>query len=243
MKLNCVVIDDEPLALKLLEDFGKRVPFLHLTASFSSPTQAVDYISSHPCDLVFLDINMPDINGINLLKKLDKDLLAVFCTAYSDNAVEGFELQVIDYLVKPYSFDRFLKAACKAQEQFILRKSFKGQMPPKNEENGFLFIKSEYSLVKVNIPEIILLEGLKDYIKIYTTTNTKALLTLQSLRSLEEKLPAEKFCRVHKSFIVNMSMIKSVQRNFIVLGEREIPMGNQYKDAFMQKVGDHSPGK
>lgn len=241
MKIKTVLLDDEPLALRLLEDFAKKVPFLSVQAAFTNPAEALLFIRENPVDLIFLDINMPDISGLNLLQQINTDILAVFCTAYPDFALKGFELQAVDYLVKPFPFDRFLKAACNAQEQFMLRKNYEEQSAKKGTEDDFIFIKSEYSLVKINTNEILFAEGLKDYIKIFTTSETKPILTLQSLRSLEEKLSPELFCRVHKSFIVNLAKIKSVQRNFIYIGEREIPVGNQYKDQFQSLLEKRMP--
>ena len=241
MKIKTVLIDDEPLALRLLEDFAKKVPFLSVQAAFTNPSEALIFIRENPVDLIFLDINMPDISGLNLLQQINKDILAVFCTAYPDFALNGFELQALDYLVKPFAFERFLKAACKAQEQFVLRKNFDKQQSNNSTGEEFIFVKSEYSLVKINTSEILFIEGLKDYIKIFSVNEPKPVLTLQSLRSLEEKLPSERFCRVHKSFIINLAMIKSVQRNFVLIADREIPIGNQYKDHFHSLLEKRMP--
>lgn len=243
MKINCVLIDDEPLALALLKDFASRIPFLNITGSFNSAQEALLFMKGNQVDLVFMDINMPDIDGFSLLKELGKEIMVVFCTAYHEYAVDGFNVKALDYLVKPYSFERFLRAACYAQENFILKQA-KGYLASNQKEiSNYLFVKSEYSLVKININEIVLLEGLKDYIKIYTTVNEKPILTLQSLRVLEEKLPPEYFFRIHKSYIINLRMVKSVQRNHVVIGEREIPLGNQFKEAFLAIIEKFTPGK
>ena len=243
MKLKSIAVDDEPLALKLMEDFIKKVPFIDLIGSFNSPLEAIQFIKDNDVDLLFLDINMPDISGIGMISSIEKPIQAIFCTAYPDFALEGFELKATDYLVKPFSFERFLKACCKAQEQYILKTSYESNSTNKQTELDYVFIKSEYSLIKLNIADIIFVEGLKDYIKIYSNNNAKPTLTLQSLRSLEELLPKEKFCRVHKSFIVNLNKIDSIKKNIITIGEKEIPIGNEHKDLFQSKIEKKIHGK
>ncbi len=243
MKLKSIAVDDEPLALKLMEDFIKKVPFIDLIGSFNSPLEAIQFIEDNEVDLLFLDINMPDISGIGMISSIEKPIQAIFCTAYPDFALEGFELKATDYLVKPFSFERFLKACCKAQEHHILKTSYESNSANKQTELDYIFIKSEYSLIKLNIADIIFVEGLKDYIKIYSTHITKPTLTLQSLKSLEDLLPKEKFCRVHKSFIVNLNKIDSIKKNIITIGAREIPIGNEHKDIFQSKIENKIHGK
>lgn len=240
MKIKCVIIDDEPLALQLMEKYASKVPFIEVLSTFTNPKEAQKFILNEQVDLLFLDINMPDINGIDLLKSIDKNTMAVFCTAYPDFALQGYELQVIDYLLKPFSFERFIKAAFKAQEHLTLKQSANHSKTQDNNTE-FIFVKSEYSLVKINVADIILLEGLKDYIKIYLNGNPKPILTLQSLRALEEKLSPNSFCRIHKSYIINLKHLQSVQKNTANINNREIPIGNQYKEAFLSIIEKNTP--
>lgn len=240
MKIKCVIVDDEPLALQLMENYASKVPFIELLSTFTNSKEALKFIENEPVDLLFLDIHMPDVNGIDLLKGIDKNTMAVFCTAYPDFALQGYELRVIDYLLKPFSFERFMKAAFMAHEQFALKKA-SAKKQTHELESEFIFVKSEYSLVKINVADIILMEGLKDYIKIFMVNNPKAILTLQSLRALEEKLPSNSFCRIHKSFIINLKYLQSVQKNSVNINNREIPIGNQFKDAFISIIERNTP--
>jgi DNA-binding LytR/AlgR family response regulator len=237
MKIRCIAIDDEAPALTLMENFAGKIPFLKMEATFTNPSRALEYIQAEQPELVFLDINMPDIKGTEFAKSLPTGTLFIFCTAYNEFAVEGFELKALDYLVKPFSFERFLAAVCQAQEQLMLRqKSAEGA-----DVNDFIFIRSEYSQVKLKIADIQFVEGLKDYIKVYSTGNPKPLLSLQSLRSLEEILPMNKFCRVHRSFIVNLDFVDSIQRNIVNIGNREIPIGSQFKEDLTRIIDRKSP--
>lgn len=240
MKIRCVIVDDEPLALQLMEKYASKVPFIEVINSFTNPKEAQEFIEKENVDLLFLDIHMPDVNGIDLLKGINKNTMAVFCTAYADFALKGYELQVIDYLLKPFSFERFMKAVFKAQEQFTLKNGH-AKKSTHEPEAEFIFVKSEYSLVKINVTDIILLEGLKDYIKIFMVNNPKPILTLQSLRALEEKLPSNSFCRIHKSFIINLKYLQSVQKNSAHINNREIPIGNQFKDTFISIIERNTP--
>jgi DNA-binding LytR/AlgR family response regulator len=235
MKIRCIAIDDEAPALALMENFSAKIPFLKMEGVFTDPMKALEFLRESAVDLVFLDINMPDIKGTEFAKSLPEGTVFVFCTAYNEFAVEGFELKALDYLVKPFSFERFLAAACKAQEQILLRKQ------PASDVNDFIFIRSEYSQVKVRIADIQFIEGLKDYIKVFVSGNSKPLLSLQSLRSLEEVLPPFRFCRVHRSFIINLDYVDSVQRNIVNIGDREIPVGNQFKDELSRIIENNSP--
>lgn len=237
MKIRCIAIDDEPPALKLIENFAGKIPFLQLLQTFTHPHEAVSFLRENDVDLVFLDINMPDVNGTALLKEFPSHVMTIFCTAYSDYAVQGFDLNAKDYLVKPFAFERFLEAACKVQEQLMLRKYAQSS----GSANDFIFIRSEYSLIRLPMQDILFVEGLKDYIKIVTRNETKPVLSLQSLRSVEAKLPPKMFCRVHRSYIVNLNHISSVQRNIIFIGEREIPVGNQFRDAFFRLIDERTP--
>lgn len=234
--MKCIIIDDEPLALELLEDFISKISFLELVASCSNGFEATTVLQENKIDLIFTDIEMPDFSGIDIIKSLDQKPMVVFTTAYSHYAVEGFNLNAIDYLVKPIPFHRFLKAATRAQKLLNLGNK---EEPLRNVVDEtipkFIFVKSEYENLKVNLGEIKYVEGLKDYIKIYANSE-KPILTLNSLKNFEEKLGQTDFIRVHKSFIVSLNHIHSVQRNRIVIDKKRIPIGLNYKDDFIKKI-------
>lgn len=234
--MRCIVVDDEPLALELMRNYISKVPFLELIATCGSAAEALVALKNNKTDLLFLDIQMPDITGVQLLKSLKEKPIVIFTTAYEEYALEGFNLDAIDYLLKPIPFDRFLKAVNKAQEYHSIRQN--NSIPPTFPEinEGFLFVKADYKIVKISIADIQFVEGLKDYIKIFTSASQKPILTLLSLKSIEEKLPARDFVRVHRSFIVSIPRINSIQRNRIFIGEKEIPVGEQYKEAFFSKI-------
>ncbi|WP_339663219.1 LytTR family DNA-binding domain-containing protein [uncultured Polaribacter sp.] len=234
--MNCIIIDDEPLALELLEDFISKVPFLKLIASCSNAFEAANVLQEHKIDLIFTDIEMPDFSGIDFIKSLDTKPMFIFTTAYSHYAVEGFNLNAIDYLVKPIPFHRFLKAATRAQNLLKL-KIEEEVIPVVNQETApqFIFVKSEYENLKINLDDIKYIESLKDYIKIHTHKE-KPILTLSSLKSFEEKLGKLNFIRVHKSYIVSLKHIYSVQRNRIIIDDNWIPIGLNYRDDFIKKI-------
>jgi DNA-binding LytR/AlgR family response regulator len=230
------VIDDENLALDLIEDDILKVPFLQLVKKCKSGIEALDVLQTEKIDLLFLDIQMPDISGIQFLKSLPHKPLVIFTTAYEKYALEGFELDVVDYLLKPYSFERFLKAVNKAQEHLSILE--KNPALPSAEEisfsNHFIFVKSDYKLVKIEIAEIQYIESLKDYIKIIV--GDKPVVTLSSMKAIEEKLVAPDFIRVHRSFMVNLRKIQYIHRNFVKVGDKEIPIGDNYKENFLQVI-------
>lgn len=227
-KLKCLAIDDEPFALKLIsEDIGK-IPFLQLLRACNSAQEASSFLDSNPVDLIFLDIQMPGINGIQFLKSLSKPPMAIFTTAYDHYAIEGFELEVIDYLMKPIPFERFLKAANRAKEHFILRNR-------PNEEKKFLFVHSEYRELKIDTADIEYIEGLKDYIKIFLSSQQHPILTRMNLKAAELRLPTETFCRVHNSFIVPLSKITSFQKSQLFIGKKVIPIGDKFAVPFLKK--------
>jgi DNA-binding LytR/AlgR family response regulator len=240
--IRCIAIDDESLALDLIEDNIRKVPFLELVKRCKSAYEAMEFIRYEKIDILFLDIQMPDISGIQFLKSLKNKPLVIFTTAYEKYALEGFELDVIDYLLKPFSFDRFLKAVNKAQDYIHLKEK------TTNDETGstikapagYIFVKADYKLVKINFIEILYIEGLKDYIKIYT--GGKPILTLLSLKLLEEKLPSPDFVRVHRSYIVAVNKIQFIQRNFIHIGDKEIPVSDNYKEQLLSIINQNKIG-
>ena len=236
--MNCLAIDDEPLALNVIREFCQKIGYVNLLATCTNPFEAIKWINVHDIDLIFVDIQMPNITGIEFIRTLEKPPLIIFTTAFPNYALEGFELNAIDYLVKPVSFERFLKAINKAYEMVMLRKNKVGAVKNPDEQisepSRYLMVKVEYKTVRIDLDQILYIEGLKDYIKIYT--GVKPILTKCTMKAMEEKLPGTRFIRVHKSFIVALSKIQSVENNRILIGEERIPVGNQYKGEFDKTI-------
>ena len=224
--LRCLAIDDEPLALELLEDNINQVPYLELAGKCNNALEALKFLQHQSVDLIFLDIQMPGLTGLQFIQSLPQRPLIILITAYEKFALEGFNLDVIDYLVKPVAFDRFLRACNKALELHNLKSK-----KPIGEPADYFFVNVEYSLVKVEFADIRWIEGLKDYIKIFLRSTSKPVVTRMSIKSLEEQLPTSKFIRVHKSYIVSIAAITSVRKNSVFIGTEEIPVGDNYKDA------------
>jgi DNA-binding LytR/AlgR family response regulator len=231
VKLRCVAIDDEPFALKLLADDIGKIPFLDLVATFSSPLSALEFLNSNSIDLLFLDIQMPVLKGTEFLRSLQNPPMVIFTTAFEQYALEGFELNVVDYLLKPIPFDRFLKAANKAYDLFALRQNKTG-----TSEASF-FVHSEYKEIKIFCNDILYIEGLKDYVKIFLRSQSRPILTRLNLKGIESKLPANQFCRIHNSFIVSLSKINSTQKQQVFIGEIAIPIGDRFAEDFRGKYG------
>lgn len=231
--LRCIAIDDEPFALELLADDIRKVPFLELTAVFSNPIDAFDSLKSGPIDLVFLDIQMPTMTGTQFLRSLTQPPMVIFTTAYQQYAVEGFELNVVDYLLKPIPFGRFVTACERALELFLLRKK-EDSLPPATER-GFFFVFSEYKEIKLFFDEILYVEGMKDYVKIFTVQHSKPILTRLNLKAMEVKLMPGRFCRVHQSFIVALDKITAFQKSKLRIGHLEIPIGQRFLESFEAK--------
>jgi DNA-binding LytR/AlgR family response regulator len=231
MKLRTIAIDDEPLALRLVSDYVSKTPFLELVGAFDNPLDAVDFLSNNGADLIFVDIQMPDLTGIEFARSLESAPKIIFTTAYEKYALEGFKLNAIDYLLKPFSYEEFLKAAQKARKQTELENGIPQSIEANNQ---FLFLKSEYKIRRINFNDILYIEGLKDYIKVYTVGEDKPVLSLSSMKALEQKLPEDKFMRVHRSFIVNLERIEVIERSRIIFGKTYIPVSDQYKDKFQE---------
>lgn len=223
--MTCIAIDDEPLALHLISEFASRISFLALQKTFTNPDEAVIWLQQNEVDLIFLDIQMPDINGVQFYKSLSKKPLVIFTTAYSEYAVEGFNVDAVDYLLKPFEYDRFLKAVFKAREYFEFLTNQELQM-------ASIFVKVDYQLMKINLKDIELVEGLDDYIRIHI--KPKPVLTLMTLKSLQEKLPPQEFVRLHRSYIVPVSKIESFGKSKIKVLGKEIPVGSSYGDVYQQ---------
>lgn len=241
--IRCIIIDDEPLAIGIIKSYCEDVGGLHVIGTFTNPLDATNILSKEKIDLVFLDIEMPQINGIDFLKTIDQKPLFIFTTAYPQYAIDGFELNAVDYLVKPIRFARFVKAINRAKELFELRNISKTKAGNVTSASGsttssdeFIFVKSEYDNIKIKLEDIKYIQGLKDYLKIHTQ-ESKPILTLMSFKSIESKLPTSNFLRVHRSFIVNVSSIDSIQRSKIVIDGIRIPLGDSYKEAFLKRVG------
>jgi two-component system response regulator LytT len=228
MKLNCVVIEDEPLAMGLISAFIEQTSFLHLFNTYSSAVTALAELKQEQVHLIFLDIQMPNLNGIELARKWHQPDPArqsriIFTTAYSQFAIESYRVDALDYLLKPFDYQDFLRAANKALayfEQLDSQKTIPG---------GHIFVRVEYQLVKIDLDDILFIEGLKDYIKIHLASSPKAILTLMTMKSLEEKLPSPRFARVQRSFIVALDKISAITKHMIRIGDAEIPIGEQYK--------------
>lgn len=236
--MKCVIIDDEPLAVELLEDFVRKIDSLELVSTFNNAIDAVSFINQNNVDLIFLDIQMPHFSGIEFLNTIEKKPLIIFTTAYSDYAVEGFNLGAVDYLVKPIPFHRFLKSVVRAQQILnpaaALQTIAETSTTPESEQD-FMFVRAEYENVKMNFSEILFIEGLKDYVKIYTTDN-KFTLTLISLIKLENLLSSKGFSRIHRSYIINIKHVKSIQKNKVLISDKRIPISESYKTAFFEKI-------
>jgi len=226
--INCVAIDDEPLALDLVEDFASKVPFLRMVATYNSGLDALELLNQQEIDLLFLDIQMPDISGMQFIKSLDNPPKVIFTTAYAQHAVEGFNVDAVDYLLKPFTFERFLKAANKA------RQLIQAEQSTSFSNDDYMFVKSGYDMVKVNYSDIQFIEGLKDYVKIHTAAKT--VIALLNMKSLEKSLPAS-FFRVHRSYIINFEFLESVGRRNVLVANKDIPLGDMYREQFMAKLG------
>lgn len=231
MKMRAIAIDDEPLALKLVVDYISKTPYLELAGAFDNPLDAVEFLARDDAELIFVDIQMPDLTGIEFIRSLESEHKIIFTTAYEKYAVEGFKLNAVDYLLKPFSYEEFLKAAGKARKLVEMESS---SAPTIEANNQFLFLKSEYKIRRINFNDILYIEGLKDYIKVFTAGEDKPLLSLNSIKSLEQKLPEDKFMRVHRSYIVNLDKIETIERSRIVFGKVYIPVSDQFKDKFQE---------
>jgi DNA-binding LytR/AlgR family response regulator len=230
-----LIIDDEPLAQRVIERFAENVPFLEIVAKCSSAIEAIDVLHNVEVDLLFLDINMPRLSGIDFLKTLKNPPLVIITTAYAEYAIQGYELDVVDYLMKPFAFDRFYKAIQKAEE--LIKGKSQRQVEikePEKQDDTFIFIKSSKKTYKVNLDEILYIEALGDYVKIYTTE--KMIISYQSLKNIETLLPSAMFPRVHKSFIIALSRIDLIEGNHVKIRERLIPIGTNFKGDFEKLI-------
>lgn len=227
--INTIAVDDEPLALRLVTGYIEKTPGLHLAGAFDNPLEASEFLNNNDVDLVFLDINMPDLSGIEFARIMEKGPKVIFTTAFEKYALEGYKLDVIDYLLKPFSYEEFLASVQKAERLIALeQKALMGI--DSNEE--FLFFRSDYKIKRIKFNDVLYIEGLKDYVKVYVQNSPKPILSISTLKLLETKLPAGKFMRVHRSFIVNLEKIDTIERGRIVFGRIYIPVSDQYKEKF-----------
>ena len=242
MIIKCAIVDDEPLAVELLASYVKKIPFLELCGKYSNATDALHGIGEEPVDLLFLDIQMPELNGLELSKMVPENTRIVFTTAFNQYAVDGFRVNALDYLLKPISYADFLEASNKALQWFQLVQQNEQQAqaaaPAPEEEQRSIFVKSEYKLLQIDLDDIRYIEGLKDYVKIYTEQSPHPILSLMNMKAIEQMLPASRFIRVHRSFIVQKSQIREIERNRIVFGDVYIPIGDSYKQAFQDFINN-----
>ena len=250
MKLTCAIIDDEPLAISLLESYVNKTPFLELAGKYNSAVNALPMLTKEPVDLLFLDIQMPELNGMEFSRILEAETRIIFTTAFSQYALDSYKVNALDYLLKPISYADFLKSANKALQWYELlregkadpRKDGQPTVPAVQSQTSIesIFIKTEYKLVQVELRKILYIEGLKDYIKIYTEDDTKPILSLMSMKAMEELLPSSRFIRVHRSFIVQKDKIRVIDRGRIVFDKTYIPISDSYKQVFQAFLDERS---
>jgi two-component system LytT family response regulator len=235
--IKCLVVDDEPLALNILEDYISKIPFLQLVKATTNPIEALTLVQDGSIDLVFLDVQMPELTGIQFLRIANGKAKVILTTAYPQYALEGYELDVIDYLLKPIAFDRFFKSVQKAQGIIMpAAKPVAPTQPAKQDDflSDFIFVKTEHKIQKVYLHDILFIEGLKDYVSIFTPA--ERVITLQGMKKMEDALPPRHFKRVHKSYIVSINKIDSIERSRIFIADKVIPVGDTYRDEFFKIV-------
>ncbi|MBO5865067.1 MAG: response regulator transcription factor [Bacteroidaceae bacterium] len=243
--IKCIIVDDEPLAVAQLEKYVERVPFLENVGSCSSAAEAMDVLSNGSVDAMFVDINMPDIDGVQLVRSLARPPMVVFTTAYSEYAIEGFRLDAIDYLLKPISFDSFLKAANKLKLIYGIKNPAQSAMEQgEGVCHDCLYVKSDYKMLRVPIASIKYIEGMSEYVRIFVDDSAKPIVSLLSMKKIEESLPADTFMRVHRSYLVNLNKVKEVSKMRIVYdGDVYVPIGEMYKENFFEYIDRRFVGK
>lgn len=235
--MKCLIVDDEPLAQQVMEEFVARVPFLEVVAVCSSATEAAEVLRNHTVDLIFLDIHMPRISGLEFISGFPNPPQFILVTAYSEYALQGFNLNATDYLMKPVPFERFFKAVNKAYELYRLRN--RAKMAADSQSQRFILVKSGYQTIKVELDTILYIEGLKDYVKIFTE-GKKPILSLLTMKGLAETLPVDKFMRIHKSFIISTDRISAISRNRVMINDKWIPIGENYREEFKNRLFNNS---
>ena len=241
MELTCWIIDDEPLAIELLESYVAKTSFLKLTGSYSSALEAMKDVTSQSVDIIFLDIQMPEISGMEFARFIEADTRIIFTTAFSEYALEGYRVDALDYLLKPITYTNFLIATKKALKWFEMKESSsqKNSSAAYEQEEEQMFVKADHKLIRVLFKDILYIEGWKDYVKIHLKDKPHPILSLMSMKGLEETLPSAKFIRIHRSYIIQKNKIDSVSKNRVKIGDKELPIGESYKEEF-NKVIDPS---
>jgi two-component system, LytTR family, response regulator len=244
--IKCIAIDDEPLALDLLESFIGKTPFLNLEGKCASPFEALEILQNEEISVIFLDVMMPDLSGLDFGKSLNNPPLIILTTAYDNFALEAFNINAIDYLLKPFSYERFLRAAIKAREYLHFKNSYKKEggdsfLLEKDFGPSYIFIRADYSNLKLMFSDILYIQGFKDYVKIFTKNSSKPIFTKLNLKNFYEKLPSSQFVRIHKSYVVSIANIHSLQRDRVTIENTLIPIGEFYKEELFKVVGlvDH----
>lgn len=237
--MTCAIIDDEPLAAELLASYAQKTTFLELVGTYNSAIEAMREIRTNPVDLIFLDIQMPELSGLEFATILSPKTMIVFTTAFDRYAVDSYKVNTIDYLLKPISYEAFLHSANKALKHY---EQLNSAVASQAMEDRFIYVKSEYKLVRVFLDDILYIEGLKDYVKIHVNTPQKKVLCLMNMKTLEDYLPQPEFLRVHRSFIVHMPKADIIDRLRIVFGDNYIPISDSYKDTVQQYINDHTLG-
>ncbi|MBQ9668377.1 MAG: response regulator transcription factor [Prevotella sp.] len=242
--IRVLAIDDEPLALKQLTSYIKKVPFLELAGECQSALEARELMENEVVDVVFCDINMPDLSGMDFIRQLAAPPLVVFTTAYSEYAVEGYKVNAVDYLLKPYGMNDFLRAAMKVQEQYNLRHHDTPRESSPVQDDGTLFVKTDYRVVRISINDIRYVEGMSEYLRIYLEGQPKPVITLLSMKKMDDYLPAGQFMRIHRSYIVNLQKIQEVNKNRVILdSDTYLPIGDLYKEQFNDYLAQKFLGK
>lgn len=237
MILKCAIVDDEPLALELLKSYVKKTPVLELNGAYSSAIEAMKMLPDNPVDLLFLDIQMPELNGLEFSHMVPEDTRIVFTTAFGQYALDGYKVNALDYLLKPISYTDFLQSVNKAVQWFDRKRGTDNEPTDKPD---FIYVKSDYKLIQISLKDILYIEGLKDYVKIHLEGESRPILSLTSLKALEEKLPTDRFIRVHRSYIVQKQKIKVIDKARIVFGKEYIPVSESYKQELQKYINDHS---
>lgn len=237
MILKCATVDDEPLALELLKSYVKKTPVLELNGAYSSAIEAMKMLPDNPVDLLFLDIQMPELNGLEFSHMVPEDTRIVFTTAFGQYALDGYKVNALDYLLKPISYTDFLQSVNKAVQWFDRKRGTDNEPTDKPD---FIYVKSDYKLIQISLKDILYIEGLKDYVKIHLEGESRPILSLTSLKALEEKLPTDRFIRVHRSYIVQKQKIKVIDKARIVFGKEYIPVSESYKQELQNYINDHS---
>lgn len=238
--MKCIIVDDEPLAVDLLVDFCGKMDALTLVKTFNNAIDAISFVNQNKIDLIFLDIEMPQFTGMDFINTLESKPMIIFTTAYSNYAVEGFDKGAVDYLLKPIPFSRFVKAVLRAEQHYKLvqnNPSEQMELPPTvhDEETHFMFVKVGYETMKIDFKDISYIEGLKDYVKIIFVNNS-SVLSLMSMSKLEATLENKGFCRIHRSYIVNLNSISSIQRNRIIIADKRLPVSDTYRESFFKII-------